>query len=150
MLPSANKPQEVTILSRRWVLMVLLMPEALSGDVRWVCMVRWAQRPPSVSLQPAVKVRAPALLSHVVPQLPQVRLICSQMQGTVHLWTQERRIQNTSHKTSPPHMWRRAGRGAVVKWRRCNGPQTTKEMFPEALCTRTSKDVLFIIKFYHT
>lgn len=119
------------------VVTVLLMPAALSGDVRRVCTVRWAQRPLSVSLQPPVKVGAPALLSRVAPQLPQVRLIRSQMRGTVHLRTQERRIQNTSHKTLPPRVWL-----AAVS-------QTTKELFSEALCTCTSKDVPFIITFDH-
>lgn len=107
----------------------VVMPEALSGDVRRVCMVRWAQRPLPVSLQPPVKVGAPALLSPVLPQLPQVRLIRSQIRGTANLRTQEWRIQNTSHEPLPPT------RGAAVKWRRSRAPQTTKEMFPEALCT---------------
>lgn len=92
----------------------VVMPEALSGDVRRVCMVRWAQRPLPVSLQPPVKVGAPALLSPVLPQLPQVRLIRSQIRGTANLRTQEWRIQNTSHEPLPPRVGQPLNGAAVV------------------------------------
>lgn len=71
--------------------------EALSGDVRYIRRVRRAQCPPSVSLQSPIQVIASPL--RPVPQLPQVHLVHRQVQGTVHLWTQEERIQNTLQNT---------------------------------------------------
>lgn len=59
------------------------------------------------------------------------------------------RVENTKHLAQELCLWLQPGDGAGVKWHRSSALQTTKEMFSEALGTCTSKDVLFIIKFYH-
>lgn len=73
-----------------------------SGDVRCICGVRRAQCPTSVSLQLPIQVIASLLLFRPVPQLPEVHLVHSQVQATVHLWTQEERLQNTLQNTLAP------------------------------------------------
>ncbi len=73
--------------------------KAQSGHVRCVCRVWRAQCPSSVSLQPSIQVVASSLLFCPVPQLPQIHLVHGQVQGTVHLWTQEERIHNTLQNT---------------------------------------------------
>lgn len=74
----------------------------LSGAVGCVCGIRRAQSPSSVPLQLPIQVIASTLLLRSVPQLPQVHLVHSQVQGTVHLWAQEERIQNTLQNTLAP------------------------------------------------
>lgn len=76
--------------------------EVLSGDVRCVRRIWRAQCPPSVPLQPSIQAIASPLLFHPVPQHPHVHLVHCQVQGTVHLWTQEERIQNTVQNTLAP------------------------------------------------
>lgn len=72
------------------------------SDVRCVCRIRRAQCPSFVSLQPPKQVMVSLLLFHPALELPQIHLVHSQVQGTVHLWTQEERIQNTLQNTLAP------------------------------------------------
>ncbi|TNN22928.1 hypothetical protein EYF80_066956 [Liparis tanakae] len=67
-----------------------------SGDVRRVCRVRRAQCAPPLPLQPPIQVVAPPLLFAVAPP-PRVHLAHSQVQGAVHLWTQEETVHLTTH-----------------------------------------------------
>lgn len=69
--------------------------KAQSLAVKWVYGAGRAQRPFSVPLQPHTQVITFPLFFLPMPQPPQVRLVHSQVQRAVHLWTKEERIQNT-------------------------------------------------------
>lgn len=115
---SANKIEqfinELHFFKRRSAVTVISKLAVLSGGVRRVCMVRRAQRPSPVSLQPPIKVIASILLFRPMPQLPLVHLSHSQVQRTVHLWTREGRTHNTLQNTVPPSVWQEAKDGALV------------------------------------
>lgn len=125
-------------------------PEALSGDVRCIRRVRRAQWPPSVPLQPPKQVIASPLLFSPVPQLPQVHLVHSQVQGTVHLWTQEERIQNTLQNTLAPRYGRkpRMGRQLSAVTPHFHTQTTYKNVFQRHSAQILQKNILFIIKLY--
>lgn len=64
--------------------------------IRLCSRVRRAQCAPQLPLQPPIQVGAPPLLFTVAPP-PWVHLAHSQVQGAVHLWTQEETIHLTTH-----------------------------------------------------
>lgn len=130
--------------------------EVLSGDVRHVCGVWRPQCPSSIPLQPSIQVIASPLLFHPVPQLLQVHLVHSQVQGTVHLWTQEERIQNTLQNTLAPWCGSKPRRvsqlNITTALSRTHSHTHThtnlQKTFSWEHCRNTSKNILFIIKYY--
>lgn len=107
----------------------------LLGDVTCVCRVWRALCPSSVPLQPPIQVRAPLLIFRPLPQFPEVHLVHSQMQGPVHLWTQEERIQNTLQNTLAPRCGRK--------------PRMELNTASQRLLHTSTNVFLFIMKYYH-